>query len=104
MFRFPGGLPGGTYADIKRQAKELLAENEILHIDWNALSGDAETTQPTIEYEMERIKQTVTGKNSVVILMHDAEAKKVTAEALPQIISWLKENGYAFKNFYEIIK
>lgn len=104
LFRFPGGLPGGKYADIKKQAKELLAENDILHIDWNALSGDAETTQPTIEYEMERIKQTVTGKSSVVILMHDAEAKKVTAEALPQIISWLKENAYEFKNFYEIIK
>ena len=53
---------------------------------------------------MQRLQETVTGKNSVVILMHDAEAKKVTAEALPQIIKWLRENGYEFKNFYEIIK
>lgn len=44
------------------------------------------------------------GKNSVIILMHDSQTKKATAEALPQIISWLKENGYEFKNFYEIIK
>lgn len=79
-------------------------QNNILHIDWNALTGDAETTNPTIEFEMERIKQTVSNKNSVVILMHDAPAKKVTAEALPQIISWLRENGYEFKNFYEIMK
>lgn len=104
LFRFPGGLPGGKYAEIKNQAKELLAQNDVLHIDWNALSGDAETTTPTIEYEMNKIQQTVTNKSSVVILLHDAQAKKVTAEALPQIISWLKENGYEFKNFYEIIK
>lgn len=104
LFRFPGGLPGGKYANIKSEAKELLAQNNILNVDWNALSGDAETTQPTKEYEMARIQETVEGKSSVVILMHDAEAKRVTAETLPQIISWLKENEYEFKNFYEIIK
>ncbi len=104
LFRYPGGLPGGKYVEVKNQAKELLAQNDILHIDWNALSGDAEITNPTVEYEMERIQKTVYGKNSVVILLHDAEAKKVTAQALPQIISWLRENGYEFKNFYEIIK
>lgn len=53
---------------------------------------------------MERIEQTVGEKNSVVILLHDAPAKSVTAEALPQIIAWLKERGYEFKNFYDIIK
>lgn len=104
LFRFPGGLPGGKYAQTKSEAKELLAQNDILHIDWNALTGDAETITPTIEYEMQRIQETVQNKNSVVILMHDAPAKAVTAEALPQIISWLRENGYEFKNFYEIMK
>ncbi len=53
---------------------------------------------------MKRIQETVGSKNSVVILMHDAQAKKVTSDALPQIISWLKQNGYEFKNFYDIIK
>ncbi len=104
LFRFPGGLPGGKYVDIKNQAKELLAQNDIVHIDWNALSGDAETTQPTVEFEMARIQETVGNKNSVVILMHDAETKTATAEALPHIINWLRENGYEFSNFYEIIK
>ena len=36
--------------------------------------------------------------------MHDAAAKSVTADALPQIISNLREQGYEFKNFYDIIK
>lgn len=104
LFRFPGGLPGGKYEEVKRQAQELLSQNDILNIDWNALTGDAETTNPTIEFEMQRLQETATNKNSLVILMHDAQAKKATAEALPQIISWLRENGYEFRNFYEIIK
>jgi len=37
-------------------------------------------------------------------LMHDAQAKEVTAQSLPQIIAVLKEKGYEFKNFYEIMK
>ncbi len=81
-----------------------MLQNDIVNIDWNSLTGDAETTKPTVEFEIQRLQETVNGKNSVVILMHDAEAKKATAEALPEIIKWLKENGYEFKNFYEIIK
>ncbi len=104
LFRYPGGITGGKYAQIKNEAKELLSQNDIVNVDWNALTGDAETKEPTIEYEMQKIQETVANKSSVVILMHDAQAKKVTAEALPQIISYLKENGYKFKNFYEIIK
>ena len=104
LFRFPGGLAGGKYADIKNQANDLLLQNNIVHVDWNALNGDSETTNPTIEYEMQRIQETVGEKQSVVILMHDAQAKKVTVEALPGIIDYLQGQGYEFKNFYEIIK
>ena len=104
LFRFPGGLTGGKYADIKIQAKELLKQNDIVHVDWNALNGDAETNNLSIDFELARLQETTQNKNSVVILMHDAPIKKVTAEALPQIISYLREQGYEFENFYNIIK
>lgn len=104
LFRFPGGFVGGKYEEIKKQARELLLQNNIVHVDWNALNGDAETSKPTVEFELQRIIETTQGKNSIVILMHDAAAKGTTVEALPQIIDYLKEQGYEFKNFYEIIK
>ena len=104
LFRFPGGLAGGKYAEIKQQARELLSQNDILNVDWNALTGDAETNNLSVDFELSRLSQTICNKNSVVILMHDAVAKSVTADALPQIISSLKEQGYEFKNFYDIIK
>ena len=102
LFRFPGGLPGGKYANLKQEAKQLLNENGILNIDWNALSGDAEKQNPTPEYLMERIRVTSEGKNSIVVLMHDAAAKKTTADMLPEIIAYYREQGYEFKSFYDI--
>ncbi len=104
LFRFPGGSSGGPYATIKTESIKLLEENGILYVDWNALTGDAEKNDLTIEYEITRLQQTISNRNSVVVLMHDAPTKKITAEALPQIISYMKQQGYEFKNFYEIIK
>lgn len=104
LFRFPGGLTGGTYAEIKSQAKDLLEQNNIMHVDWNALTGDAETNDLSIEFELMRLRETTENKNSVVILMHDSPTKAITAEALPQVIMYLREQGYEFQNFYDIIK
>ena len=76
LFRFPGGLAGGKYATIKNEANELLKQNEVMHVDWNSLTGDAETNNLSIEFELQRLRETSEGKNSLIILMHDAQAKK----------------------------
>lgn len=104
LFRFPGGSVGGKYADLKVQAEMLLEQNDILHIDWNSLTGDSEKVNPTEEYLMNNLQKTTEGKNSLVILMHDAQAKHITVETLPKVIEYLQQQGYAFKNFYEIVK
>ena len=104
LFRFPGGITGGPYADLKCQANDLLMQNNIVHVDWNALNGDAETNNLSVDFEIQRLNETIENKNSIVILMHDSPLKSVTADALPQIIETLRNQGYEFKNFYEIIK
>jgi peptidoglycan/xylan/chitin deacetylase (PgdA/CDA1 family) len=102
LFRFPGGSTGGKYASLKKEAKALLDENEIGYIDWNALSSDAAGAK-TKEALMENIIQTVGEKSSVVILMHDAGDKILTYEVLPDVIAYLREKGYVFKNFYDVM-
>lgn len=104
LFRFPGGSVGGKYAELKNQTVTLLEQNEILHIDWNSLTGDSEKVNPTEEYLMDNLQKTTEGKNSLVILMHDAQAKKITAETLPKVIEYLQQQGYSFESFYDIIK
>jgi len=103
LFRFPGGSSGGKYNNVKKESKTLLTDNNIAYIDWNALNSDAAGAK-TKEAIIESTKQTVGSKNSVVILMHDAGDKILTYEALPEIILYLREQGYTFKNFYSIIK
>ena len=75
LFRFPGGSVGGKYAEIKKQAITLLEQNEILYINWNSLTGDSEKTNPSEEYIMNNLQKTSEGKNNLVVLMHDAQAK-----------------------------
>lgn len=103
LFRFPGGSTGGKYHALKKEAKQALQDNQIGCIDWNALSNDAAGAK-TKEALLENVKKTVGDKQTVVILMHDAGDKILTYEVLPEIIAYLREKGYAFKNFYNIMK
>lgn len=102
LFRFPGGSSGGKYADIKSEAKKLLEDNNVAYLDWNALTSDA-VAGTSKEKLLESLKETVKGKDSVVILMHDAGNKKDTLETLPEVISFLREQEYQFKNIYDLM-
>ena len=103
LFRFPGGYTGGKYAEIKEQAAQLLEQNGVLHIDWNALTADSAGAE-TVEEFIAELEKTVLKYNSVIVLMHDAGDKRATADALPSIIQYFRERGYKFENFYSIIK
>ena len=101
LFRFPGGSSGGRYADIKSQAKDFLNSYSVSYVNWNCLTGDAEGKK-TVEDQMNELKLTMEGDDTVVVLMHDASDKEVTAQTLPEVIQYLRDLGYTFKNFHEI--
>lgn len=103
VFRFPGGTFGGKYANIKAEAVNLLNQNNVAHLDWNALTADAAGLD-NVNDMMNYVETTMGNKNSVVILMHDIGTKKSTYELLPQLIQALKEKGYVFENIYDILK
>lgn len=103
LFRFPGGYYGGKYAKVKKEAGELLNKNNISYIDWNVLTGDAEGAN-TKEKIMNYIKKYTKDKGPIVILMHDASSKILTYETLKDVIDYLREQGYTFKNFYDIMQ
>ena len=89
--------------NIKEEAKPILEENQIGYIDWNALTNDSAGAK-TKEALLENMIETVGEKTTVVILMHDAGDKILTYEVLPEIIAYLREKGYIFKNFYDIME
>ena len=102
IFRFPGGSEGGKYKKQKNAVKSILEENNIAYINWNALTRDAEG-KPTKESLIEDLKATVGDKKRVVVLMHDTGTKQLTADTLPEVIGYLRDEGFIFKNFYDIM-
>ena len=102
LFRFPGGSMGKKYRKVKDEAIQLLSDNNILYVDWNALNNDS-VGKPTAESLVNDLKTTVGTKNSVVILMHDTGSKQLTVDTLPQVLDYLIQQGYTFKNFYDVI-
>ena len=73
-------------------------------MDWNSLTGDSEKANPTEEYLMDNLQKTTNGKESLVILMHDSQSKRITVDFLPRAIEYLRQQEYEFDSFYSIIK
>ena len=102
LFRFPGGAHGSPYEEIKEKARKKLNEEGVAYLDWSALTYDAAGAD-TKEEILCNLKETMNGWDNVVILMHDAPDKKVTYETLEDVIEYLQEKGYEFKNIYDLM-
>lgn len=74
-----------------------LDENNMAEIDWNALNSDAEWKKKNARELVQQTIKTSTGKDIVVLLMHDTYGTDKTAKALPEINRYFKEQGYEFK-------
>jgi peptidoglycan-N-acetylglucosamine deacetylase len=91
-------FPGGSFGVARKPYREAATMAGYKYIDWNCLNGDAEGTDvPPIKL-IENIKKSSAGKNHLVILMHDTDAKGTTVQALPEIIKYLRSQGFAFKS------
>lgn len=101
LFRFPGGSSGGPYDSLKAQAKKYLADNNVASTNWNCLTSDA-AGNTTVNAQYQGALETQGNNTSLIILMHDAADKKATSETLKLLIKHYKEEGYEFKNFYDI--
>lgn len=94
VLRCPGGHMSWKGMDV---LDAYLDENNMASIDWNALNADAEGKKKDAQGLLDYAIKTSEGKEMVVLLMHDTYGKEETAKALPQIIKYFKDNGYAFK-------
>ncbi len=99
VWRYPGGHMSWKGLDASDQK---LKDMDISWIDWNALTGDAEpaSRRPTTPQGLVEFLKKSMPKNDdasvIVILMHDAETKQLSADALPHVIDALRADGYSF--------
>lgn len=100
VLRMPGGYMSRKYykdPNLDTFAAKL-TENNMWQIDWNAYDEDAEGKRKNANQLLEAVKKSVGTKEKIVLLMHDTYGKEETAKALPQIIEYLKSQGYEFKS------
>ena len=93
LIRFPGGSFGVAHRPFRVAIKNV----GYNYIDWNDLTGDAEGHNIPVSKLLSNLKENTIGKERVVVLMHDSADKETTVQALPEVIEYLKSQGYSFK-------
>lgn len=108
FFRFPGGSDNqqaidytNHYDRMKDMRNDIKAFGEY-YVDWNVSSGDAAPGGLPMETIKNNIINQASSQNFVVSLMHDAEGKDTSMEALPYIVENLKQQGFVFRTFEDI--
>ena len=94
-FRFPGGCH--TDADL-----ELVASAGEQPLGWDVVGGDPGQPDPSVI--VDNVLDGVEPGSIVVLHIVAAPNAPATAEALPRIISGLKERGYSFVTVGELLR
>ncbi|MBQ8590765.1 MAG: polysaccharide deacetylase [Firmicutes bacterium] len=94
VFRFPSGSHGKNAA-----FKNAVKNAGHIYYDWTSSGEDAVNPKgSSAQFILNSTINTIWGdRNNVIVLLHDTNAKGTTADALPQIIKYFRDNGYEFK-------
>lgn len=96
LVRFPGGSSNTVSNFNKGIMTTLASELEsrgYAYFDWNVSSGDA-GGESTTNGVYNNVIKGIGNKKTAIVLQHDT--KKFSIDAVQDIITWGKENGYTF--------
>lgn len=102
VFRFPNGYMSPNYKAKKKEAVKLLNQMNYTYIDWNCLNNDS-LKKYTKSQLLSNLKKSSKNKGTLVILMHDTSDVNDTPSILKDSIDYLKNEGYEFMNFYNLL-
>lgn len=103
IFRFPNGFMSSMYKTQKEKAVSVLSEMNYTYIDWNCLNNDSEKKYSNSQL-LDNLKKSSKNKKTLVVLMHDTKDVNDSSLILKDSIDYLKEQGYEFKNFYDLLE
>ena len=91
-YRFPGGS-GNAISNVNMaEFVNILNQEQITYFDWNVSAGDAANSY-TEQDILDNVLGGVSKYKTSVVLMHDAENKSTTVDALDSLIEELKNQG-----------
>ena len=100
VFRFPNGFMSSNYHSKKLEAAKILKDMGYVYVDWNCLNKDSEKKISNYEL-LNNLKKTSKNKGTLIVLMHDTCDVNDSSLVLKDSISYLKNQGYEFRNFYD---
>lgn len=102
IFRFPNGYMSHIYTSQKKDALTVLHDLDYVYVDWNCLNRDSEKKYSNAQL-LNNLKKTAKNKGTLIILMHDTADVNKTYDVLKDSISYLRSQGYEFRNFYDFV-
>ena len=100
IIRFPGGSSNTV---SKKYCKGIMTEltkevtnNGLVYFDWNVTNGDATGEKTNVEKQLNYVSQYPKKSKTIIVLMHDTDAKDMTVESLPSIIEYYQSQGMNF--------
>lgn len=105
-------FPGGSTNTVSRRyggkglMKELKTEVEqkgYQWVDWNVCAEDAVGGKPSASTIFRNVVRETGEQTQCIVLMHDSSSTRTTAEALPDIIAWYKDNGFTFCTVEQVV-
>lgn len=102
VFRFPNGYMSPNNKAKKKEAAQLLSDMNYTYIDWNCLNNDS-VKKYSNQQLLNNLKKSCKNKGTLVVLMHDTSDVNDTPSVLKTSIQYLKEQGYEFRNFYDLL-
>lgn len=94
LYRFPGGSSNTIAKCDIGECIDFLDDAGFEYFDWNVESGDATANMLPKDIIVNNVLSSLGNNEEYVVLMHDAEPKKTTLEALPEIIEGIQSRGY----------
>ena len=96
LHRFPWGSNNGYVKSYVDELHNHLRKEGVRSFDWNVSGEDSISPHVSQAVIFQNVKKDVTRFEKPIILLHDASAMDNTAKVLPQIIDYIKEQGYRF--------
>lgn len=96
MYRLPGGSACKYLKGNGKAYVDKMRNRGFYCFDWNVTGEDSVGT-PTIDSIRENVFDRVFQYEKPIVLLHDSVIADKTVEALPEILSKIRENGYSFQ-------
>ena len=106
--RFPGGSTntvsrryGGK--GLMKQLKAEVEQKGWHWVDWNVCAEDAVGGHPSAGTIYRNVVRETGEQTQCIVLMHDSATTHTTAEALPDIIQWYRDQGFTFCRVEQVL-